>query len=99
MSSTSVFVEIETFSGSPAIDFYRARIKEGKDEGAWCSVVSTRYPLQCQINGLTPDTTYTVEVRSCISGYEGDDGCISDSVEGRVWTPGPRRELTVSTVL
>ncbi len=60
-------VEVERPEEDPAIQLYRAWIKNGTPEQS-CTIMACIPPLQCAIPHLAPTTNYAVEVKACVPG-------------------------------
>ncbi len=60
----SLLVTVEAPEVGPSIELFVANVKGGT-AAQRCAIKPTMKPLECQIQHLTGNTTYIVEVKSC----------------------------------
>ncbi len=87
INMSAVVVEVQRPEEDPAIQLYRANIKNGTPEQA-CTILACIPPLTCEIRNLTIGTSYTVEVKACVPG---ENACSASKEKGfSIKPPGKR---------
>ncbi len=82
-SPSSALVEVERPEEDPAIQLYKATVKNGSPDQA-CKIMACIPPLKCQINNLTSGATYLVAVKACVPN---GDVCSTSTEQNVVITP------------
>ncbi len=80
---SSALVEVERPEEDPAIQLYKATVKNGSPHQS-CTIMACIPPLKCQINNLTSGTTYVVAVKACVPG---ENVCSTSTEQTVVITP------------
>ncbi len=83
INRSAVVVEVQRPEEDPAIQLYRANIKNGTPEQS-CTILACVPPLTCEISGLMLGENYTIEVKACVPG---ENACSASQEKGFLINP------------
>ncbi len=95
-SSESLMFSIMPAPQSPGVTFYSV-ITDGNSTNSSCVVNATEVVMQCELDGLTPNTEYLVFASACMTA--GDSHVCSDEISLLAWTVSPGKLSTLPTAL
>ncbi len=70
VSTTIVVAKATSPADTTGIKYFEARVLGGLPTQK-CAVMISAKPHQCEINGLIPNTDYTISMHSCLAGPSG----------------------------
>ncbi len=87
-SSESLMFSIMPAPESPGVTFYSVKT-DGNSTNSSCFVNATETAMQCELDGLTPNTEYLVLTSACMMAV--DRLVCSEEISLLVWTESPSK--------
>ncbi len=82
-SAESLIFSIMPAPHSPGVSFYSVKT-DGNSTNSSCIVNATKAAMQCELEGLTPNTEYLVLASACMTAF--DSHVCSEAISLLAWT-------------
>ncbi len=72
VKATSIVISLVPAPDSPGVTFYKAEVEGNFSTNSSCLIMPTAAVMECELEGLTQDTEYSITARACITNSDAD---------------------------